>query len=99
MQKELERIMSLYSYEYNEMEGNFHQNFGDKIPDTNGYKTVCKTRESIWRPFRNMLDRRYDFAVNNSPTFKTIQKEWSDYMNLRSDIEEYKNKEHEAFSK
>jgi len=96
IQKQLEQMLRLYLYEYNETEGIFHQNFGDKEPDTNGYKTVCETRESIWRPFRNMLDRRYDFETNNRPTFEIIQKEWEDYIKLRTDIKDYNDKEKKA---
>lgn len=82
--------LEMYSFEYNENEGTFHQNFGDHTKNSKGYKTVCETRESIWYPFSNMLKRRYDFYSEKRPSFQDIQKEWDNYLLLLKDVEDYK---------
>ena len=76
-----------YSFEYNETDGNFHQNYGNSPENTHGYKTVCRTRTSVWHPFSNMLNRRYDFVSKNRPSFEVILKEWDDYLLLLEDLE------------
>lgn len=87
----MENQLKTYSFEYNEKQGCFHQNFGDTPEDTNGFKTICYTQASIWQPFSNMLHRRFDFSYKNKPSFKVIQKEWDDYLLLLEDINTYKD--------
>ncbi len=82
--------MQTYIFEYNESDGNFHQNFNGSQQGTNGYQTVCETYEFIWDPFSRMLHRRYNFYSNEPPSFTIVQMEWEDYLLLRKDIEEYK---------
>lgn len=83
--------LTTYSYEYNESDGNFHQNPGNTPENTHGYKTVCKEQSSLWYPFSNMLKRRYSFTPGNSPSFATVKKEWDDYLLLLEDINNYKD--------
>ena len=83
--------LTTYSFEYNETDGNFHQNFGDHTINANGYKTICEVQESIWRPFINMLNRRYDFCSSKIPSYEVIQKEWDDYLLLLEDISAYED--------
>lgn len=80
----------MYLFEYNEKDGNFHQNFGDHAENTNGYKTICETRVAFWYPFGKMLKRRYNFNSVNRPSFEDVQKEWDDYLLLLEDIHNYK---------
>lgn len=87
----MENQLKKYSYEYNETDGNFHQNPGNTPENTHGYKTVCKTSSSLWYPFSNMLKRRYEFSSVNKPSFEVVQKEWEDYLLLLEDINNYKD--------
>lgn len=82
--------MRTYIFEYNESDGNFHQNHNGIEQGTNGYQTVCETYEYIWDPFSRMLHRRYNFYSNERPSFATIQTKWGNYLLLRKDIEDYK---------
>lgn len=83
--------LTTYSYEYKEKNGNFNENPGNALENTNEYKTVCRTQVSVWYPFHNMLKRRYDFASANRPSFATVKKEWDDYLLLLEDINNYKD--------
>ncbi|KMM33564.1 hypothetical protein ACM15_11090 [Parabacteroides goldsteinii] len=87
----MENQLREYSFEYNETDGNFHQNPGNTPENTNGYKTVSRTRTSVWYPFHNMLKRHYDFASKNRPPFAKVKKEWEDYLLLLEDINKYKD--------
>lgn len=82
----MENQLKTYSFEYNEQQGNFHQNFGDAPENTNGYRTICNTTTSFWRPFSKMLHRRYNFNSANRPSFDKILKEWNDYVLLLEDL-------------
>lgn len=37
--------MKQYIFEYNEKEGNFHQNFGTSKTNTMGYQTICECED------------------------------------------------------
>lgn len=87
----MENQLKEYSFEYNETDGNFHQNPGNTPENTHGYKTVCRTQTSVWYPFSNMLNRRYDFVSKNRPSFEAILKEWDDYLLLLEDLSNYKD--------
>lgn len=87
----MEDQFEMYSFEYNEKDGILHQNFGNSIENTHGYKTVCKARESFWYPFSNMLKRRYDFDSEKRPSFDVVQKEWDEYLLLLQDINNYRD--------
>ncbi|MFV0324666.1 MAG: hypothetical protein ACK5LF_09900 [Bacteroides xylanisolvens] len=83
--------MRTYIFEYNESDGNFHQNFDGSRQRTNGYQTVCETYEFIWDPFSRMLHRRYEFCSEECPSFAIIKTEWENYLLLRKEIEDQKN--------
>lgn len=81
--------MKKYFFEYNEKEGNFHQNFGTSKPNTMGYQTICECEEYIWDPFNHWIHKRYDFCHEDIPSFELIHKEWNNYIELREEINQY----------
>lgn len=87
----MENQSKTYSFEYKETEGTFHQNYGNSPENTNGYKTICNTRESFWYPFSKLLHRRYDFESANRPSFDDVLRDWEDYILLLEDIFKYKD--------
>lgn len=82
-----------YIFEYNEKEGNFHQNFGTCKPGTMGYRVICECETYIWDPFSHWIRRRYQIDRDKCPTFDLILKEWNEYLVLRKEIEEYNKRQ------
>ena len=82
----METDLKVYAFEYNEEDGNFHQNFGDHEENTNGYKTLYHVSEIIWDPFSVWIKKRYNFIEDACPSFETVQEEWKKYFNLYGNI-------------
>ena len=66
------------TFEYNEKENMFHENLGDSIENTNGYRTICKTTYQIWDPFRDKLRIIQNNGTNLS--FNQIVELWNEYI-------------------
>lgn len=82
----------IITFEYNEDEDMFHENVGDSIENTNGYRTVCKTTYQIWDPFRNKL--RNIQKNGHRLTFKEVVDLWNEYIvSYASDESENQNNE------
>ena len=77
-----------YPFEYNESEGNFHQNFGDYEQNTKGYRTICEEYDYIWDPFSEWIRKRYNFQSDNRPSFDKVKQEWDWYMEMRRSMYE-----------